>query len=75
MSLKQWTKRVGQFLAYLEEIFWLDLIIAGGGISKRFETYGPKIATRALLVPAMLRNQAGIVGAAMAAAPEGDEDG
>jgi polyphosphate glucokinase len=75
VSLKQWTKRVGQFLAYLEEIFWLDLIIAGGGISKRFETYGPKIATRALLVPAMLRNQAGIVGAAMAAAPEGDEDG
>ena len=75
LTLKQWTKRVGQFLAYLEDIFWLDLIIAGGGISKRFESYGPKIATRAQLVPAVLRNQAGIVGAAMAAAVEGDGNG
>ena len=75
LTLKQWTKRVGQFLAYLEDIFWLDLIIAGGGISKRFESYGSKIATRAQLVPAVLRNQAGIVGAAMAAAVEGDGNG
>lgn len=75
LSLKKWTKRVTQLLAYFEDIFSPDLIILGGGISKRFERFGPKIATRAPLVPALLRNEAGIVGAAMVAARPGGHDG
>lgn len=75
ISLKKWAKRVTQVLAYFEDIFSPDLIILGGGISKRFERFGPRITTRALLVPALLRNQAGIVGAAMVAARSGGHDG
>jgi polyphosphate glucokinase len=44
-----------------------DLFIIGGGISKSFDEFAPLLHTRAELVPAQLRNHAGIVGAAMAA--------
>jgi polyphosphate glucokinase len=75
ISLRQWTKRVTRLLAYFEDILSPDLIIMGGGISKRFEGFGSQIPTRAPLVPALLRNQAGIVGAAMVAAEQGGHDG
>jgi len=75
ISLKKWTRRVTRLLAYFEDIFSPDLIIMGGGISKRFEKFGSRITTRAPLVPALLRNQAGIVGAAMVAAEQGGHDG
>ena len=43
---------------------WPDLIILGGGISKKAEKFVPYLSTRAPIVPAKLQNQAGIVGAA-----------
>jgi polyphosphate glucokinase len=46
------------------------MIIIGGGISKRFDEFGRFLDTRAEVVPARLRNNAGIVGAAMIAAAE-----
>ena len=46
-----------------------DLIIVGGGVSKRAEKWLPRAAkgVRAKVVSAKLHNEAGIVGAAMAA--------
>ncbi len=44
------------------------MIIIGGGISKKHDKFLPYVKTRAKLVPADFRNEAGIVGAAMAAA-------
>jgi polyphosphate glucokinase len=67
LEVDWWAARVNELLAYIEELFWPDLFVFGGGISKRFETYSHHFTTQAPIVPALLRNQAGIVGAAFAA--------
>lgn len=67
LEIDWWAKRVDEVLDYIEDLFWPDLFVFGGGISKRFETYSHYFTTRARIVPATLRNQAGIVGAALAA--------
>ncbi len=67
MEIDWWAERVDEVLVYIEELFWPDLFVFGGGISKRFETYSHHFSTRARIVPAALRNKAGIVGAAYAA--------
>ncbi|HZJ47827.1 MAG TPA: ROK family protein [Acidimicrobiia bacterium] len=67
LTVDWWAKRVDEVLRYIEELFWPDLFVFGGGISKRFEDYSHHFSTRAQIVPAVLRNQAGIVGAAYAA--------
>ena len=72
LELDWWAARVDELLGYIEELFWPDLFVFGGGISKRFETYSHHFTTRALIVPAILRIQAGIVGAAFAASMRSD---
>jgi len=67
LEIDWWAQRVDEVLDYVEDLFWPDLFVFGGGISKRFETYSHFFTTRARIVPATLRNQAGIVGAALAA--------
>jgi polyphosphate glucokinase len=52
----------------LEALFSPDLIIVGGGISKKSDKFLPLIQLRTAIVPAQLQNEAGIVGAAVAAA-------
>ncbi|MCB2224663.1 MAG: ROK family protein [Actinobacteria bacterium] len=59
--------RVNPYLAYVEALFWPDLIVVSGGISKEPERFFPYLETRAEIVPAELKNNAGIVGAAAAA--------
>ena len=68
LSVDWWAQRVDELLEYIDDLFWPDLFVFGGGISKRFEDYSHLLSTRAPIVPATLRNQAGIVGAALAAA-------
>jgi polyphosphate glucokinase len=51
----------------MEQLLSPDLIIIGGGISKKSNKFLPRITARARVVPAALLNDAGIVGAAMAA--------
>lgn len=65
---KRWAKRLNRCLGLLEEALSPDLIILGGGISKKYERYGKYLKTKAALVPAFYRGNAGIVGAAVAAA-------
>ncbi len=67
LSWKNWGKRVNVFLLALENVLWPDLIIVGGGVSRRASRFLPEITTKAEVVPALLRNEAGIVGAALAA--------
>lgn len=66
-SWKQWGKRVSEYLEYLESLITPDLFIIGGGVSKRYRKFFPYIKCKTEIVPAQLRNQAGIVGAAAAA--------
>ncbi|MCE5290419.1 MAG: ROK family protein [Nocardiaceae bacterium] len=67
MSYKDWCKQVSKVLTTVENLFWPDLFIAGGGISKKSEKWIPLLTNRTPIVPAKLLNTAGIVGAAMAA--------
>jgi polyphosphate glucokinase len=67
LSWRQWGARVDEYLRHLETLFSPDLFIVGGGISKKSEKFFPFLSTRAPVVPAQLLNQAGIVGAAVAA--------
>jgi polyphosphate glucokinase len=65
----KWAKRLGEYMGHLEALISPSLIIVGGGVSKRSEHFVPLIeGVRAEIVPARLVNNAGIVGAAMAAA-------
>jgi polyphosphate glucokinase len=66
LSWTRWTKRVDRYLHALEDLLWPDLIVVGGGISKNWERFGPQLTTRTAVVPAKLRNTAGIIGAALA---------
>jgi polyphosphate glucokinase len=65
---KEWTARVSEYLQHLEALLSPDLIIVGGGISKEADKWVPLLAgVQAKIVAATLQNDAGIVGAAMAA--------
>ena len=68
MNIDWWASRVNEFLQHLDLVLTPKTIVFGGGISKRFDDFSPFFDTRAEVVPAVLRNNAGIVGAAMAAA-------
>jgi polyphosphate glucokinase len=66
LSWEEWGGRVNHLLQYLEFLFSPDLVILGGGVSKDYKEFFPFIHLNAKLVPAEMRNQAGIVGAALA---------
>lgn len=67
LSWKRWARRFNRYLQTLEKLVWPDLIILGGGVSKKHEKFMPYLDLNAEIVPASLLNQAGIVGAALAA--------
>lgn len=67
MRLDWWASRVNEYLVHLERVVSPDLFVFGGGISKRFDEFAEFFETRAPVRPAKLRNNAGIVGAALAA--------
>ncbi len=64
LDMRTWAKRVNEFLCYIEKLLYPQLIIIGGGISKRFHEFAPYLTNDTQTVPAQLRNHAGIVGAA-----------
>ncbi|MFB4295204.1 polyphosphate--glucose phosphotransferase [Actinomadura sp. NTSP31] len=69
LSWEKWAERLSEYLAHLEALISPSLIILGGGVSKKADRFVPLIeGVRAPIVPARLVNNAGIVGAAMAAA-------
>lgn len=69
LSWSHWARRVQKYLAHVEMLFSPELFVIGGGVSRKAEKFLPLIEDiRAEIVPAELQNNAGIVGAAMAAA-------
>jgi polyphosphate glucokinase len=67
LSWEKWATRLDNYLRYMERIFWPDLIILGGGASKKHDRFMPLLTVKTEVVPAQLLNDAGIVGAALAA--------
>ena len=67
LSWAEYAERLQRFFSHVERIFSPDLFIVGGGISKRPDDYLPLLRLRTPIVPAQLQNNAGIVGAALAA--------
>jgi polyphosphate glucokinase len=67
LSYKEWAVELQNVLLYIEHLFSPDLFILGGGVSKKFNKYAKYLdEVRADIVPAKMRNEAGIIGAAMA---------
>jgi polyphosphate glucokinase len=67
LSWKKYAKQLNRYLKMMEKLFWPDLFIVGGGISKEYEKFLPLLTIDIPVVPAELLNEAGIIGAAMAA--------
>lgn len=67
LSWEEWGGRVNEYLQLIEALFWPDLIIIGGGVSKNFGDFKPYLSLDTEIVPAESRNHAGIIGAAVAA--------
>src|SRR5919107_2879944 len=65
LSYKEWaTKRLQRYYERLEALLWPDLIVVGGGVSRKADKFLPLLKLNAEIVPAKLKNTAGIVGAA-----------
>ena len=67
LSWKKYAKQLNRYLKMMEKLFWPDLFIVGGGISKEHEKFLPLLTIDIPVVPAELLNEAGIIGAALAA--------
>jgi polyphosphate glucokinase len=67
LSWEEWGGRVNEYLQMVEFLFWPDIIIIGGGVSKEFSKFEPFLKLQTDVVPAQSRNHAGIIGAALAA--------
>lgn len=67
MSWEEWATRLQRYYRHLELLFSPDLFIVGGGVSRKSERFLPMLSLQTEIIPASLENQAGIVGAAMAA--------
>jgi len=65
LSWDDWSTRFNDYLKYLEGLLWPDLIIVGGGVSKKEKKYQENITIKTRIVPAQLLNNAGIIGAAL----------
>lgn len=67
LDWEEWGGRLQRYFTHVENLLWPDLIVVGGGVSKKFEKWSPHVRTRTELVPAGLLNEAGIIGAALLA--------
>jgi polyphosphate glucokinase len=68
LPYKQWAKRLQEYYSHVAFLMSPDVIVVGGGISRKSDKFLPLLDLPCEIVPAVLKNTAGIVGAAMAAA-------
>lgn len=68
LSWKKWAKRLQRYYSHVEMLLSPDLFVVGGGVSKNHDKFMPLLDLKTPMVPAQLRNTAGIVGAASYAA-------
>jgi polyphosphate glucokinase len=74
LSWKAWSQDLDEHLHRIDNLMWPNLMIVGGGVSKNGDKFIPRLTVRCRVVPAQLRNDAGIIGAAIIAV-EGATDG
>jgi polyphosphate glucokinase len=67
MSYRKWSRRVNAYMQHVERLFTPDLFVVGGGVSKNADKWVPLLELHTPVEPAQLLNDAGIVGAAIAA--------
>ena len=67
LSWPQWAKRLTRYFQEIERLLWPDLIVVGGGVSKKADKFLPLLDIRTPIVASQLRNDGGIVGAALLA--------
>jgi len=67
LDWKTWSTRFNEYLIYLENLFYPDLFIIGGGASKKIDKFQPYLTIRTPIQPSKLLNNAGIIGAALLA--------
>ena len=65
-SYEKWAGQVSRVFREYEKLLWPDLIIVGGGVSRKADKWVPLLEVKTPVIPAKLLNTAGIVGAAMA---------
>ncbi|MGN6301904.1 MAG: polyphosphate--glucose phosphotransferase [Angustibacter sp.] len=70
LSWEEWAERLQRYYGVVEDLLWPSLIVVGGGVSRKADKFLPLLHLRAPIIPAALRNQAGIVGAALLAYEE-----
>jgi polyphosphate glucokinase len=70
LSWKEYAGRLDEYLHRIENLLWPDLIVIGGGISKKSEKFFPHLTNRTRVVRAEMQNNAGIAGAALAGLPD-----
>jgi polyphosphate glucokinase len=64
LSWQEWADRLQRYFSHVEDLLWPDLIVVGGGISRKADKFLPLLHLRAPIVAAELQNSAGIIGAA-----------
>jgi polyphosphate glucokinase len=64
LSWQEYAERLQRYYSHVENLLWPDLIVVGGGVSKKADRFLPLLHLRAPIVAAQLKNSAGIVGAA-----------
>jgi polyphosphate glucokinase len=72
LSWEAWAERLTTYYSKLEDLFSPELFVVGGGISKKADKFLPLIDIGTEIIPAQLRNAAGIVGAALYATESND---
>jgi polyphosphate glucokinase len=72
LSWHDWAKRLTTYYRKLEQLFSPELFVVGGGVSKKSDRFLPLVDIETEIVPAQLRNAAGIVGAALYATESND---
>lgn len=68
LSWEQWAEALGEVIAAIDALLWPDLVLLGGGVSRKAEKFVPLLDVRPRVRAAALQNRAGIVGAAALAA-------
>ena len=68
LDFPEWIGRVNEYLALIHSLFWPDVFILGGAVSERYEQFAPLLKSQAEIRPAYFAGQAGVMGAALAAA-------
>jgi len=68
LDFPAWIARVNEYLERLHALFWPDVFILGGAVTERYHEFAPLLRSAAVLRPAHFAGQAGVVGAALAAA-------